>query len=194
MKKVGILLRKDETYHLNRELVEWLLKYNIIPIGLVSDNLEQMITASKLCDGIILQGGLDYTNEEIEFVKYLYDNNLPTLGICLGMQMMAVALHGKMSRLNTLEHKSTKKYVHLVKISENSKLYKITKEGKLLVNSRHQDIIEYTDLDIVAKSTDDVIEAVEAPNKTFFLGVQWHPESLQDSPSSRILESFIASL
>lgn len=190
MKIVGILLRKDETYHLNKELVEWLLKNNIIPIGIPSDKLENMIQVARLCNGIILQGGSDYNEEEIKFVKYIYKFNIPTLGICLGMQMMSQACNGKIDG-NIENHNNNKKYVHGVKIIKNTKLYSILNSDTISVNSRHNDYVKYTDLTIAALSTDGIIEAVEDNNHKFFIGVQWHPESLEDLNSLKILKSYL---
>lgn len=193
-KRIGILLRCDDTYHLNKELTEVLLDYDAIPIGIVSNQLEDMIELSKNIDGYILQGGSDYTDIEIEFVKYLYDNNIRTLGICLGMQMMSIMKDGIIGTLKTNRHQSTNKYVHQVILNKDSKLYEIVKEEKFLVNSRHEEYIKTTNLDISAKSDDGVIEAVEDKTKTFFIGVQWHPESIMDIISRKIFESFLNSI
>lgn len=193
MKIVGILLRKDNTYYLNKELVEWLIENNIIPIGIISDKLENMIQIQKLCNGIILQGGSNYTEEEIKFIKYLYENNIPTLGICLGMQMMAVACNGKLDS-NIQNHNNNKKYVHDIIINKNTKLYKILNNENITVNSRHNDYVKYTDLSIAAMSTDGIIEAIEDTNCSFFIGIQWHPESLKDMNSLKILKCYLESL
>lgn len=41
--------------------------------------------------GIILQGGDNLYEIDKKIVKYLYDKDIPTLGICLGMQIMAIS-------------------------------------------------------------------------------------------------------
>lgn len=194
MKCVGILLRKDETYHLNKELVEWIEECGLVPIGIVSDDLSYMITTTELCDGIILQGGSDYTGQELDYVRYLYHNNIPTLGICLGMQMMAVAFGGSLGTLEELNHKSKKRYVHKVTVIENTKLYDIVKSEIIDVNSRHRDYVKYTKLNVSAVSKDGIIEAIEARNHKYFIGVQWHPESLKDNNSNNLLNTFKKSL
>lgn len=193
MKIVGILLRKDNTYHLNKEVVEWLLENNIIPIGITSDKIENMIQIQNLCNGIILQGGDSYSKEEIEFVKYLYKNDIPTLGICLGMQMMAVACNGYLGK-NVLNHRDEKKYVHNVKIIKNTKLYSILDSDNISVNSRHNDYVKYTNLNISGMSSDGIIEAIEEPKHKFFVGIQWHPESLRDLNSIKILKTYLEAL
>ena len=191
MKRVGILLRSDETYHLNKELVDWLGEYNIVTIGIVSNNFNSMIEITKLCDGIILQGGSDYTPLEIEYVKYLYEHNIPVLGICLGMQMMALATGGSLGTLEESIHKSKKRYVHKITIVENSKLYEIVKSEIIDVNSRHKDYVKFTKLNVSAISNDGIIEAIEGGKNKFFIGVQWHPETIKDIYSTQLLESFI---
>lgn len=189
-KKVGILLRKDETYHLNKELTEWIEEYEMIPIGIVSDKLEDIIEITKLCDGVILQGGLNYTEIELEYVRYLYKNNIPTLGICLGMQMMGVVMDGSLAHLKNEFHQSEKTYSHEVEILKNTKLYDIVKSEKIIVNSRHKDYVKWTELTISGLSEDGIIEAIEDKNHKFFLGVQWHPESMKDIYSNNILKAF----
>lgn len=189
-KKVGILLRKDETYHLNKELVEWIEEYEMIPIGIVSDKLKDMIEITDLCDGIILQGGSNYTEEELEYVRYLYETNIPTLGICLGMQMMSVVMDGSLAHLKNEIHQSKEIYSHEVEILKNTKLYDIVKSEKITVNSRHKDYVKWTELTISGLSEDGIIEAIEDRNHKFFLGVQWHPESIKDIYSNKLLKAF----
>lgn len=193
-KKVGILLRLDETYHLNKELVKWIEEYKMIPIGIANNSIEDMIEVTKLCDGIILQGGSDYTEEEIEYVRYLYKENIPTFGICLGMQMMAVAIGGSLGHLGNFDHQSKETYVHKVNIIENTRLNDIVKSDVIDVNSRHVDYVKYTDLTISGYSKDLLIEAVEDKNCRFFVGVQWHPESIKDMYSNNLLNAFKDSL
>lgn len=143
-----------------------------------------------LCSGIILQGGSDYYDIDIIITKYLHKNNIPTLGICLGMQTMAMAFNGIMSDI--IDHKSNNLYVHQININKNSKLYKIIKKNKITVNSRHQSYIVSTDLSISSKA--NIIESIEDSNKNFFIGVQWHPETLMDENSILLFNSFFSSL
>lgn len=187
---IGVILRvNDNKYTLNKEIKKVISDYGYICIGIYPETLEEFKKITNLCDGFILQGGSDYRNIEIDFVKYLYENNIPTLGICLGMQMMGV-INGNLDRLINLNHQSNEKYVHEVKINTNSKLYSILKTDKIMVNSRHVDHIKNTNLDVAAKSNDNIIEAIEDKNKKFFIGVQWHPESLMDEKSKNLFSSF----
>ena len=87
-----------------------------------------------------------------------------------------------------------RKYCHKVYINKNSKLYKILNKEKINVNSYHRYCSPKSDIyKIVAKSSDGVMEAIEHPNLTFNIGIQWHPEKdyNYDINSKLILKSFI---
>lgn len=187
---IGVLLRdSNDKYILNKEIKKVIDSYNKICISIYPNSLDQLKKVSKLCDGFILQGGSDYSDIEIEMVKYLYDNDIPTLGICLGMQMMGV-MNGNLNLIGNSNHQKENDYVHEITIDKNSKLYSILNKEKILVNSRHNECINNTSLDIVAYSKDGVIEAIEDKNKKFFIGVQWHPESIIDENSKKLFDYF----
>lgn len=163
-----------------------------------SKEKENLITQINLCDGIILQGGGFSDEYECYIAKYCYDNNIPILGICAGNNNLVRAVGGEISRFDNIEmvnkHKSLEKYVHEIKIENNSNLYKIIGKEKIMVNSRHK---SYTDnssvLNCVAFSDDGVVEAVEDANKKFYMAVQFHPESLykEDENMNNIFKKFI---
>lgn len=198
MHYIGIIGRKnDNKITFNQEIINVINKYNCIPIGIIANfNNNPNIEFNKikkiidLCDGFILQGGDNYYDIDILITKYLYKNNIPTLGICLGMQTMAVAFDGNMNKINN--HNSKNKYVHQITINKNSKLYDIIKKNKIYVNSRHNSCVLNTNLNI--STSDEIIEAVEDKNKNFFIGVQWHPESLMDENSILLFNNFFYSL
>ena len=198
MHYIGIIGRNnDDKVTFNNEVIDVIHKYHCIPIGIIANfNNNPNIEFNKikkiidLCDGFILQGGDNYYDVDILIAKYLYKNNIPTLGICLGMQTMAVAFNGNMGIINN--HNSKNKYVHQITINKNSKLYDIIKKNKICVNSRHNSYVLNTNLNISA--SDEIIEAVEDKNKNFFIGVQWHPESLMDENSILLFNNFFYSL
>lgn len=198
MNYIGIIGRKnDNKITFNQEVINVINKYNCIPIGIIVDfdnnpNIEfnKIKNIIDLCDGFILQGGSDYYDIDILITKYLYENNIPTLGICLGMQTMAMTFNGTMSEI--ANHNSKSKYVHSINIDKNSKLYNIIKKDKIFVNSRHNSYIKNTDLDVSA--TNNIIEAIEDKNKKFFIGVQWHPESIIDENSILLFNYFFLSI
>lgn len=151
-----------------------------IPIGILptSNGLDGDVKRIiDTCDGIILQGGDDFYNYDLEILKYIYDNDIPVFGICLGMQLMGSFLGGKITSVKNHMCPS-KKYVHEVYIDKKSMLYKIIGKDKIKVNSRHKDMIIDPNADVVGISENGVIEAIEDKKKKFFIGVQWHPENM----------------
>lgn len=181
-----------------KDLCDKLFSYDVFPVCLIPSinddltfNNEDLLKLKEMisfCHGIILQGGEELNNFDIEIVKYLYDKNIPVLGICLGMQIMGKAFNGTV--LNDAHHDISKDYVHYVKINKDSKLYSILENDYIFVNSKHNDRVYQTDLD-VAGYFGDVIEALEDREKDFFIGVQWHPESLKDINSDKLFNTFI---
>lgn len=136
-------------------------------------NLREVL---KLCNGIIMPGGDSAFCYDYEILKYAIQNKIPILGICLGMQVMCT-LEGK-SLILVNNHDNT---YHNVRIVENTKLYKIFKQKKNCVNSRHKEqVVNSGKYMISAISDDGVIEAVEYKTDIFNIGVQWHPEDLKE--------------
>lgn len=207
-KTVGIILRENiadykdiQLYACRRDLVQFLRKYdiNIVGIPIVFGNKGEFKNIKELvdfCDGVISPGGNKIYDIDYELIKYLHEINKPTLGICLGMQIIGKLFNGKVRiGIDGGMHCREEKYVHNIIIKRDSILYKIIGKEKIKVNSRHFKQIPYTDLEGVAYSEDNVLEAIEDKSKKFFMGVQWHPESLIDDVySNRLFDYFIKEL
>ncbi len=206
MPKIGIILRDylsqtgNNLYGIRTDLISYLRKYNVEVIGIpvILDSMDddeefrRVEEALKECRGVILPGGANLYDIDLKITKYLYEQDIPTLGICLGMQIMSVFKNGDIEYLKNKNHQSNDDYVHNIKIKENSLLAKILGEKQIKVNSRHLEHITTTDLNIVAIAEDLTIEAVEDPTKRFFVGVQWHPESLSnDIYSKKLFDYFL---
>ena len=160
-----------------------------IPIC-ISPTEKYLFETISLCDGLIFQGGDNFMEYEKLSLNYAYKNDIPILGICLGMQLMGVMFDAE--EYDVFNHKDKNK-LHKVIIDKNSKLYSILKKEEVLVNSRHKSAIKNLKLSVVGVSQDGVIEAIEDKNKKFFIGVQWHPENMvvYDITSQKLFKSFI---
>jgi putative glutamine amidotransferase len=126
---------------------------------------------------------------ELDLFRQAVERKIPVLAICRGMQLANIALGGDV--IQDLEtsgksnHRKNEKSdgVHPLTIARNSLLYSITGTEVGLVNSAHHQGLGRISSDFVvtAMSLDEVVEAIEwkdPSGKGFFLGVQWHPERL----------------
>lgn len=189
---IGVVCRIDKTenndvYVFNKKLCDYLILENVRIIPLINYDISLL----KLCDGFILPGG-DYETIDFLIIKYAYEFDLSLLGICMGMQSLGKYFNGN---LELVDNHYSKSDYHFVNIDSSSKIFKILNRSKIKVNSRHKYKLSNTDLKIFAYSQDNVIEAIEVPNKKYIIGVQWHPESMisYDIVSKQLLDSFIES-
>lgn len=139
---------------------------------------------------------------ELNAVREAFDRNIPTLGICRGCQIMNVALGGTLFQDITADTHSTANHMqsepknhpsHPVLLNSGSLLYTLLKKSYNCVNSFHHQAINKVapPLAVSAHSPDGIIEAVECPAKSFFLGIQWHPELMNDDGQNNIISAFV---
>lgn len=133
---------------------------------------------------------------------------LPVFGICRGLQVMNVALGGSLIQDIAAEMTGILQHTlptppcavaHEVWVSKGSRLWTLMQEkmadaDTCSVNSRHHQAIKRLapGFEVTATAPDGVIEAIECPNATFCLGVQWHPENFWRTGEFRpLFEGFI---
>lgn len=126
---------------------------------------------------------------ELLIARLAYNRQIPMLGICRGIQTLATAFGGKVAQdisdVATIKHSQDadrSEPTHSVIIDEDSSLFDIYKSTKVMVNSfHHQAVAEAGDkFRVIAKSSDGIIEAMESSEFKSILGVQWHPECLEE--------------
>lgn len=157
---------------------------------------ENIIKQIKLCDGIILQGGLESEAFEVFIAKYCYENNIPCLGICAGQNNIVRGIGGITCKISNPEkhNKSFENYVHSITIDKKSKFYKMINVKEMQVNSRHKRTVDTCPgLDKVAFCEDGYPDVVESKDKDFYIGVRFHPESLYkiDENMNKIFTEFL---
>jgi len=148
---------------------------------------EKFYKILSLCDGFVMTGGDSWYDYDEIICQYAYDFDLPLLGICLGMQILANMDNFSHDRIldTTVLNKTNinhcqinTKYVHR-NILFPSKLKEIFNENEILVNSRHNYHVTEKDWFLTScVSEDGLIEGIEIPDKFFMIGVQWHPETM----------------
>ena len=156
-----------------------------------------------LCDGFIIPGGTYWYQFDEYVIEHAIKKDKPLLAICLGFQALCSMFAKERTKFdmttritNEDHYGDSSKYIHNIKINENTLLQDILQETEIKVNSVHHDIVnfELKNLKISALSPDNIVEAVELPEKKFILGVQWHPEYLVDENSRKIRQAFINKL
>lgn len=141
---------------------------------------------------------------ELDVARMAASLGLPVFGICGGMQAINVALGGTLLQdissqvPEPLPHRSSlpaTRVSHSVRVSADSLLHRITRQGTIRVNSSHHQSVNLVAPSLLASAvaTDGVIEAVESPAHRFVLGVQWHPEFLYDRHDvhRRLFQAFL---
>lgn len=154
----------------------------------------------NMVDGIIFPGGLKITPYDEYLLRRCIELDKKVLGICLGMQLISSYNIGfKMHKNNSfVDHNQGVNDAilsHNVKICKNTKLYEIIGKSNIMVNSYHNYHAENvcSEMIISARSEDNYIEAIELKDKTFIMGLQWHPEINYDTNkySKKIIDYFI---
>lgn len=125
----------------------------------------------------------------------------PTLGICRGIQIGAVAAGARL-RPHLANHPTNRaryagESVHNVEISTGTRLYDVFGEQSIRVNSLHHQGVHDGDeemltrtFEIAAYSDDGVIEGLTSAkgDRWPFIGVQWHPEASDEAYAGRLFE------
>ena len=194
---IGIVTRLENNMHkINKSLIDNITKCGGLCLGIINEerysyeflDRDKLIIDNvlKICDGFVIPGGSTESYLDKYIIEYATKNNIPILGICLGMQEMSSFLDLE----EVSNHNKSNRYVHKVNIDKNSLLYKIFKKD-IYVNSRHNYKIKNLNGYKVAGRCLDVIEAIERDDNTFNVGVQWHPE---DIDNEELFDYFINSI
>jgi len=138
--------------------------------------------------GIILSGGPNsvYGEGAPRVDRELFDLGVPALGICYGMQLMALEMGGKVGATQIGEYGRSELHV-----KEHGVLFADTPDEQLAWTSHGDAVFAPPEGFIVTAETSSVpIIAFEEPNKGFF-GVQFHPEVGHTEYGMEILKNFL---
>lgn len=169
-------------------------------------------------DGLVISGGADVAPErygeqphpatgapradrddwELALLAAAEAHPLPTLGVCRGMQVMAVASGGSLvqhvpEELGSSAHDPGgdafgEVEVGIARGSRLADVLGMPGGGRLPVGCHHhQSVREHPGWTAVARAADGSLEAIERPGDGFVLAVQWHPEVAEDAGIFRAL-------
>jgi putative glutamine amidotransferase len=161
--------------------------------------------ALDLVDGLLLAGGVDVGQDperdafEMALARRALERDLPLLGICRGMQVMNVAAGGTLidhvpDVVGHEDHRHTLGTFadHAVRLEPASLAARAAGEERHPVKSHHHQAIDRVGepFHVTGWSDDDHLpEAMEAADRRYALGVQWHPEADEES---RLIASLVA--
>lgn len=183
----------------------------------VGDGEEAALVLARL-DGLVLSGGGDisplYLGElphralescsplrdlsEILLTKEALKRDMPLLGICRGIQVLAVAMGGSIYQDIPSQHDGAMLHNQTAprefpwhEVNLGGRLLTIMGRTKITVNSFHHQAVQQlpSGFSVGATAPDGIIEGIEAPERRFCLGVQWHPEAMLEEPFSQALFS-----
>lgn len=180
-----------------------------LPVLLPPQAAEAASAVLARVDGLVVCGGADvdparYAEEphaatgvprvdrdtwELALLDAAARSGTPVLGVCRGLQLMAVAAGGSLVQHLPEELGSA---VHdpggdgfgevEVGVAPGSRLAGLVALEQLDVRCHHhQAVRRHPGLEVVARAADGTVEALERPGEQFWLGVQWHPEVIADA-------------
>ena len=177
--------------------------------------MADMREVARIIDGWLIPGGYDIDANrfgeenhpsvelqdpsryegEADLLSHL-DPEVPVLGICYGCQFINVARGGNLIEHlpEVVEEVHTGGAVQTYQIAD-SKLKEAAGVTRIEGKSYHHQAVKELgeNLNAVAKAGDGTIEAIEATDRSWMIGVQWHPErTLEDPATRRLFENFVA--
>ncbi len=180
--------------YLRREYTREIAAAGAIPIVLSPDmHIDEIL---ELCDGLIISGGEDIPAEvyggaalltvpeplervmwERMLIDRFADEHKPIMGICYGMQLLALHYGGALYQDIAREVENAMQHVlvhHAVDIQTD--FLGLQRGQQVVVASRHHQAVAMLpdQFELCARAPDGVIEAMR--HETIY-GIQWHPES-----------------
>lgn len=199
-------LNNREVEVLNSQYSDCVSASGAIPLLCPSIERDEIIESLlDLADGVIFIGGRDYDprsygeephpetvmtrlrpNFDLVFARAALRRDLPVLGICAGCQLLNIATGGKLIQHlpDADKHRFTTHEATVTQSGFFSRALNVNPGGKIIVNSFHHQAVDPEHLGagirITGTAFDGTVEALEIPGERMVLGVQFHPERMDD--------------
>jgi putative glutamine amidotransferase len=145
---------------------------------------------------------------ELRLARWAIADRKPVLGLCRGHQVLNVALGGTLWQDIAAQVPQAIKHdyfptagyardflAHEISVVEGSRLAAAFDSAQVSVNSMHHQAVKALapGLQVSARSSDGLVEALESGTDHFLVGVQWHPEVFErsDERTRRLFQSFV---
>ncbi len=207
---------KPPRFGINQSYVRALMAAGCAPVLIpLLDDDERLRAIYDRLDGIVFPGGADVAPQEygeepigdlnvvealrdrteLTLARWAFADDLPTLGICRGQQVLNVALGGSLWQdlrhqgVTSVDHsdadgRARTALMHRVRLDPDSRLAQLIDETSIEVNSLHHQAVKTVapQLKVTGTSEDGVIESLESDDRRFLIAVQWHPEEIDAIP------------
>ena len=155
----------------------------ILPYGASLDDI-----SAKNPKAIVLSGGPNsvYDDKAPKLNRDIFSLNIPVLGICYGLQLLALELGG------SIEAAQTREYGKATITTENESSLLSPDANRSIVWMSHGDYVAKVPdgFVVTSKSEDGIVCSIE-DTKTHIYGLQFHPEVTHSEQGRAIIESFV---
>ncbi len=160
--------------------------------GVYSELHSHKLTADEIREmnpkGIILSGGPHSVYDENSFRcdEKIFDLDIPVLGICYGMQLMALHYGGEVAKAKNREYGKA-----MIDLADNPVLFRDTPEQQSVWMSHGDKVLKAPDtFQVDATSPSTPIAAMSKPDEKLY-GVQFHPEVGHSEYGNHLLKQFV---
>lgn len=200
---------QDHKYNVSRHYARWIINTGGIPVLLpyadesieLAEELDGLLLTGGADVGPEFYGqepqkGLGIVDRSMDIyekglVEIFTRKHKPILGICRGAQILNVSLNGSLYQDIThssnilqklLSHDKNDPISHTITLNEHTFLYDVfSKKSFKVTSTHHQSIHELGEgFVIAATAPDKIIEAICRTVPNWAVGVQWHPEMMDD--------------